>query len=69
MVNLAKTGLVAEIPLRDKVSGKQISTGFVERTKSGYVIIHIDLSKIPEHAHSGFTIDPITITEDKETTL
>jgi hypothetical protein len=68
MVNLDKTGFVAEIPLRDKGNGKQIGTGFVERTKSGYVIVHIDLRQIPDHAYSGFSIDPITIVEDKEVT-
>jgi len=63
MVRLEKTGLVAEVELRDKGSGEQIGIGFVERTRSGYVIVHVDLSKIPEHAHSGFSIGPIVVRE------
>lgn len=66
MVNLAKTGLVAEVELRDRLNGSQIGTGFVERTRSGYVIVNIDLSKIPEFAKKGFTIGPISVTEDRE---
>lgn len=65
MVNLDKTGLVAEVELRDSETGKQISTGFIERTRSGYVIVHVDLATIPEFAERGFSIGPITVTEDK----
>lgn len=63
MVNLDKTGLVAEVELRDKDSGAHIGDGHVERTKSGYVIVHVDLSKIPEFAAKGFTIGPISVRE------
>lgn len=66
MVNLDKSGLVAEVELRDKDNGNPIGIGFVERTKSGYVIVHVDLDKIPEFAREGFTIGPISIAEDKE---
>ena len=66
MVSLAKTGLVTEVELRDKDSGSMIGTGFVERTKAGYVIVHIDLGTIPEYAHRGFSIGPISIAEDVE---
>lgn len=64
MVNLDKTGLIAEVELRDKDNGEQIGTGFVERTKSGYVIVHVDLQKIPEVAKEGFSIGPITVMEE-----
>lgn len=63
MVNLDKVGLVAEVPLTDNDNGLQIGIGFVERTKSGYVIVHVDLSKIPEAAEKGFSIGPITVQE------
>lgn len=67
MVNLGKVGLVAEIPLRDKGSGDAIGTGFVERTKSGYVIVHIDLSQLPERSvYDGFAIDPIEVKESSD---
>jgi hypothetical protein len=68
MVNLDKTGLVADVELRDNESGEQIGTGFVERTKSGYVIVHVDLAKIPEFAMKGFSIGPISVSEEKEVT-
>lgn len=63
MVNLDKTGLVAEVELRDKSDGSQIGTGFIERTRSGYVIVHVDLSTIPDFAKSGFSIGPISVQE------
>jgi hypothetical protein len=63
MVNLDKSGLVAEVELRDNEGGAKIGTGFVERTKSGYVIVHVDLSKIPEFATKGFSIGPISVRE------
>lgn len=66
MVNLGKVGLVAEVDLTDRESGLKIGTGFVERTKSGYVIVHVDLSTIPGFVESGFSIGPISIIEDKE---
>ena len=65
MVTLDKSGLVAEVELRDKDNGEHIGTGFVERTKTGYVIVHVDLSKIPEHAYSGFSIGPILVREEE----
>lgn len=63
MVRLQKVGLISDVELRDKDSGEQIGSGFVERTKSGYVIVHVDLSKIPEFAEKGFTIGPISVRE------
>jgi hypothetical protein len=63
MVVLNKSGLVAEVDLNDKDTGARIGTGFVERTKSGYVIVHVDLSKIPEYAFRGFSIGPIAVAE------
>jgi hypothetical protein len=63
MVNLGKVGLVAEVPLMDKDNANTIGTGFVERTRSGYVIVHVDLGTIPEYAELGFTIGPITVQE------
>lgn len=66
MVELSKTGLVAEVELRNQEDGTKIGTGFVERTKSGYVIVHVDLSKIPEFAVKGFSIGPITVSESTE---
>lgn len=63
MVNLDKTGLVAEVELRSNEDGSKIGTGFVERTRSGYVIVHVDLSKIPGFVESGFSIGPISVTE------
>lgn len=66
MVKLGKTGLVAEVEVRDKDTGLQIGTGFVERTRSGYVIVHVDLRKIPEFAEKGFSIGPISVSAEKE---
>ena len=63
MVNLGKVGLVAEVPLMDRDNTDTIGTGFVERTRSGYVIVHVDLATIPEYAERGFTIGPITVQE------
>lgn len=63
MVSLIKTGLVAEVDLTDREDGSKIGTGFVERTKSGYVIVHVDLSKLPEQALRGFAIGPISVHE------
>lgn len=66
MVILSKNGLVAEVDLRDNENGSKIGTGFVERTKSGYVIVHVDLGTIPEFAERGFSIGPISISEDAD---
>lgn len=66
MVKLNKVGLVAEVDLHDTDDGSKIGTGFIERTRSGYVIVHVDLSKIPEYANKGFSIDAIRVTEDKD---
>jgi hypothetical protein len=63
MVNLSKTGVISDVALHDKETGNQIGSGFVERTKSGYVIVHVDLSKIPDYADKGFTIGPISVQE------
>lgn len=69
MVVLDKTGLIAEVQLTGRDTDEQIGTGFVERTRSGYVIVHVDLSTIPEAAYTGFHIGPIAVTEDKESTI
>lgn len=66
MVNLNKAGLIADVELRDKESGAKIGTGHIERTRSGYVIVHVDLSKIPDFVESGFSIGPISVTEAGE---
>lgn len=63
MVELSKTGLVAEVELMKRGTDVQIGTGLVERTKAGYVIVHVDLRGIEEYAHYGFSIGPITITD------
>lgn len=66
MVNLSKHGVISDVALHDRETGDRIGSGFVERTKSGYVIVHVDLSKIPDFAEKGFTIGPISVKEAME---
>lgn len=63
MVNLGKVGLVAEVDLTSREDGSKIGIGQIERTRSGYVIVHVDLSTIPDFVESGFSIGPIAVHE------
>lgn len=63
MVNLGKIGLISEVDLTDRATGSKIGSGVIERTRSGYVIVHVDLSKIPDFVESGFAIGPIAVRE------
>jgi len=63
MVQLNKTGLVAQVDLRDRDNGQKIGVGHVERTGSGYVIIHVSGEDVPGCVEQGFTIGEIKIIE------
>lgn len=66
MVELKKTGLVAQVDLTDRDSGNKIGVGGVERTSSGHVIIHVNGSDVPGCIEDGFTIGEIKIAEDPQ---
>lgn len=65
-VQLSKTGLVAEVDLTDRDSGAKIGVGHIERTKSGYVIIHVNGEDIPGCVEKGFGIGAVWIAEDRD---
>jgi len=63
MVELSKTGLVAEVDLTDRESGRKIGVGQIERSSTGHITIHVDGFKVPGCVEDGFKIGEIKVVE------
>ena len=66
MVELSKTGLVAQVDLNDRDSGSKIGVGHIERTSGGHVIVHINGEDVPSCIEGSFTIGEIKVAEDPQ---
>ncbi|QJD49794.1 hypothetical protein SEA_CLUBPENGUIN_70 [Streptomyces phage ClubPenguin] len=66
MVELSKTGLVAQVDLTDRNSGSKIGVGHVERTSGGHVIIHINGEDVPSCIEGSFSIGEIKVQEGEQ---
>lgn len=70
MVVLEKLNWIGEVPVTERHpegKGDVVAVAKVEKTKSGAIVYHIDLSNKPvEILHRGFSLGEVPITEEDE---